>query len=242
MKRWVQMADDVALLQFPWRALGIDFQRNVTLLRLPDRRLIVHSTAPFEPADLNAIRRFGEPAWLVEATLIHDTFAKEGHAAFPHLPYYAPANFTAASGVATESLGSPPPDWAGEIEVLEIAGLRRPNEHAFFHRAARILVLADLLFHFPSGTRGWGRFFIQRVLRLPRLVGMSILFRMMIRDQAAFARSIRQMLEWDFERIIVAHAEPLEEDARTTLIEACRERGISVFPAPADTRAEMRQE
>jgi hypothetical protein len=64
---------------------------------------------------------------------------------------------------------------------------------------------------------------------------MSILFRMMIRDQAAFARSIRRMLTWDFERIIVAHAEPVVEDAKTTLIEACRERGISVFPASADT-------
>jgi hypothetical protein len=64
---------------------------------------------------------------------------------------------------------------------------------------------------------------------------MSILFRMMIRDQAAFARSVRRMLTWDFERIILAHAEPVEEDAKTTLIEACRERGISFFPAPADT-------
>jgi hypothetical protein len=235
MKRWVQLADDVALLQFPWRVFGIDFKRNVTLLRLPDGRLIIHSTAPFEPDDVSAIRRFGKPAWLVEATLIHDTFAKEGRAAFPDLPYYAPADFAQASGVATESLGSPPPDWAGEIEVLEIAGLRRPNEHAFFHRASRTLVLADLLFHFPSDTTGWGRFFTQRIMRLPRLVGMSILFRMMIRDQEAFARSMRQMLEWDFERIVVGHAEPVEEDAKTTLIEGCRDRGISLFPPRNDT-------
>lgn len=235
MKRWVQLADDVALLQFPWRAFGIDFQRNVTLLRLRDGRLIIHSTAPFESEDVSAIGRFGEPAWLVEATLLHDTFAKVGHAAFPELPYYAPADFGQASGVATESLISPPPDWTGEIEVLEIAGLRRPNEHAFFHRASRILVLADLLFHFPSDTTGWGRFFMQRIMRLPRLLGMSVLFRLMIRDQEAFARSMRQMLEWDFERIVVAHAEPVEKDAKIILIEACRDRGISLFPPQDET-------
>lgn len=235
MKRWVQLAEDVALLQFPWPVFGIDFQRNVTLLRLRDGRFIIHSTAPFEPEDVSAIHRFGEPAWLVEATLIHDTFAKEGHAAFPDLPYYAPAAFAEASGVATESLGTPPPDWAGEIEVLEIAGLRRPNEYAFFHRTSRILVLADLLFHFPSDTTGWGRFFMQRIMRLPRLVGMSVLFRMMIRDPAAFARSLRQILEWDFTRIVVGHAEPVERDAKATLIEACRDRGITLFPEGSET-------
>jgi hypothetical protein len=61
---------------------GLIFQRNVTLLRLPDRRLIIHSTAPFEPEDVIAIRRFGEPARLVEATLSHDTFAKGGAGGF----------------------------------------------------------------------------------------------------------------------------------------------------------------
>jgi hypothetical protein len=74
-----------------------------------------------------------------------------------------------------------------------------------------------------------------RIMRLPRLVEMSILFRMMISDQAAFARSLRQMLKWDLGRIVVAHAEPVEEDAKSTLIEACRERGIALYPPANDT-------
>jgi len=33
-RQWRQIADDVVLMSFPFRILGIDFRRNVTLLRM----------------------------------------------------------------------------------------------------------------------------------------------------------------------------------------------------------------
>lgn len=182
--RWRQIAEDVAVLSFPLRAFGIDFGRNVTLMRMRDGRLVIHSTADFSADDVQAMRRFGEPAWLVDATVMHDTFAKPARAAFPRLPYLAPGEFTKASGVTTHSLVSPPSEWVGEIDVLPIAGLRLPNEHAFYHRRSRTLVVADLLFHFSAETRGWARFFARHFMRLPRLRGISAFFRLMIRDRS----------------------------------------------------------
>src|SRR5207249_3839391 len=117
---WRQLADDIALISFPWRTLGIDFKRNVTLLRLGDGRLIVHSSAPFLEQDVVNIRRFGQPAWMVEATMMHDTFAKEGHTAFPNLPYFAPEGFAKASGISTRPLCPTPSDWAGELDVFPV--------------------------------------------------------------------------------------------------------------------------
>jgi hypothetical protein len=146
--RWRQVSDDVVQMSFPWCTLGIDFRRNVTLLRLSDRRVVIHSTARFTAEDIAAIRRFGEPAWLVEATLMHHTFAKEGRAAFPDLPYLAPVGFTKVSGISTESLDPPPSDWKGEIDVSRIDGMRM-NEHALFHRRSRTLGGGFVLF--PAG-------------------------------------------------------------------------------------------
>src|SRR5215831_10987586 len=130
---WHPIADDIVVISFPWRALGIDFKRNVTLIRLADGRLLLHSTAAFTPQDVAAITRFGQPAWLIDATLIHDTFAKEGHAAFPNLPYLAPDGFMKASGIPTIPLDPPPTDWSGQIDVLKIQGIRT-NENILFHR------------------------------------------------------------------------------------------------------------
>lgn len=160
--------------------------------------------------------------------LIHDTFAKQAQAIFPTIPYLAPAGFDRASGILTRPLLPPPADWAGELEVLRIDGLRKIDEHAFFHRASRTLVLAGLLFHFPEDARGWTRFFVRRFMRLPRLLGISALFRLMIRDQEAFARSMRTLLEWDFAQIVVAHGEPIMNDAKSIFAQALRDRGIAL--------------
>ena len=216
-------ADAVSL-----RAFGIDFWRCVTLLRLADGRVVIHSTAPFSEEDAEAIRSFGDPTWLVEATLIHDTFARAARARFPDIPYLAPNGFAKFSGVPTQPLHPPPADWAGEIDVLKVEGLRKINEHAFFHRASRTLVLADLLFHFPADSHGWPRFFAQRIMRLPRLSGISAFFRLMIRDRRAFALSMKKMLGWEFEQIVVGHGEPIRNDAKAIFTRALRDRGLGI--------------
>ena len=214
---WRQIADDVVVMAFPLRFFGIDFARNVTLLRLGDGRLVIHSTAPFTERDVAAIRSFGEPAWLVDATLLHETFAKEGRAALPALHYLAPEGFKAVSGVATQRLDPPPSAWAGEIEVLQVEGTKK-KEHLFFHRRSRTLVVADLFFSFPAETGGWARFFARRIMGLPpNLFGVSRFFRLLITDKQAFERSINKMLEWDFERVVVAHREPLQAGARAAV-------------------------
>jgi hypothetical protein len=225
---WREIAQDIAVLQYPLRAFGIDFRRCVTLLRLADGRVVIHSSAPFTAKDVAAIRRFGVPSWLVEATLMHDTFARPVSAVFPELPYLAPDGFARFSGVPTLPLHPAPPDWAGEIEVLKVDGLRKINEHAFFHLASRTLVLADLLFHFPADSRGWPQFFARHIMRLPRLSGISAFFRLMIRDRAAFALSMKKMLDWDFEQIVVGHSEPIQNDAKRIFAQALRDRGLAI--------------
>ena len=225
-----RITDEVLLMSFPWRALGIDFRRNVTLLRLADGRVVVHSTAPFTEQDIAAIRRFGEPSWLVEATLMHDTFAKQARAALPDVPYLAPEGFAKAAGVQTESLLPPPQEWNGEIDVFKIDGVRM-NEHALFHRRSRTLVVADMFFSFPDETSGWPRFFIQRIMRLPRLFGISLLYRrLVIQDKPAFERSMRTLLNLDFERLVVAHHEPIQIEAKRAVAEAVANAGVSKMP------------
>jgi len=219
---WRQITDDVVVMSFPWHVFRIDFARNVTLLRLRDGRVVIHSSAPFTNEDIAAIREFGEPAWLVDATLLHDTFAREGRAAFPDLPYLAPDGFTKASGIPTEPLGSPPSDWEDQIDVLKLDGTRM-NEHALFHRRSATLVVGDVFFSFPTETHGWARFFVRHIMRLPRLFGISVLFRMTIRDREAFKRSMKALLQWDFDHLVVAHREPLDKDAKPTVEQAQRD-------------------
>lgn len=222
------VAENLWLAQYPQRFFGIEVGRNVTIIRLRDGRLVIHSTAPFTSADLLAIRELGQPGWLLDATLFHDTFAKQGCAAFARIPYLAPRGFRQIADVSTLPLDQPPAQWSGELDVLRLDGAPKVNEHVFLHRASRTLIVADLLFHFPQNSRGWTRLVVRKLMRLPRLIGMSALLRLMIRDKSAFLRCLKEVMKWDFDRIIVGHGEVINTGGKAVLRDALHDRGFEI--------------
>ncbi len=227
-----EVANDLWVLRFPLALLGTQMGRTVTVMRLSSGHLIVHSTAPFTPADITAIHALGRPAWLVDATLFHDTFARHGQAAFPDIPYFTPSGFRRPAGRAsaispeTPSLTSPPTAWAGEVDVLQLHGMPKVREHVFLHRATRTLVVADLLFNFGPRSSAWTRWFFRWPGGIRQFPGMSRLFRASIRDRAAFARSIESVMQWDFDRLIVGHGEIIECGAKAKLKAALAAQGF----------------
>jgi glyoxylase-like metal-dependent hydrolase (beta-lactamase superfamily II) len=91
------------------------------------------------------------------------------------------------------------------------------QEFAVFHRASRTLIVGDLLFNFPENATWWTKFAARWLLRLDRLVGMSLVFRSMIQDKPAFRRSLDEIFAWDFDRVIVGHGEVVERGGKQLL-------------------------
>lgn len=222
-------------LRHPLRLLGVSLGRRTTIIRLASGRLVIHSTAPFTATEVAAIRALGEPGWLVEATGFHDTFTRVGRAAFPGLPCLVPGNWSAITGLpgGTPLLPSPP-DWAGELEVCRLAGMPRVDEHVLLHRPSRTLIVADLVFHLGPDTDAWTRVFMRALAGLRAGPGMSRLFRLMIRDQAAFRRSLAAVGDQDFDRLIPAHGEIVPRDGRALLAAVLARHGLA--PGPGEDR------
>lgn len=209
-----QIAENVWLLRYPLPIFGNDFGRTVTVVRLKSGKLVIHSSAPFAAQEIAAIHELGEPAWLLDATLFHDSFASQGCRAFERVPYLAPAGFREVSGVQTRPLSPSPNEWNGELDVFPLAGMPKVREHVFYHRASRTLIVCDLFFSFGKSGSAWMPFILRYVLRLKNGVGMSGFFRFMIKDRAAFIHSLRPLLSLDFERIIVGHGDIIKRDAQ----------------------------
>jgi hypothetical protein len=210
----LQIAEDLWVLRYPLSLLGTQVGRTVTLIRQRSGHLIIHSTAPFTPSEVKAIRALGPPAWLLDATLFHDTFAAVGRTAFPEIPYAAPKGFP---GVNVRPLTELAQACAGELEVLRIDGMPRVREHVFFHRSSRTLVVADLVFNFGPSATPWTRAFFRWAGGVRQFPGVTRLFRACIRDRSAFQSSIARMMEWNFDRVIVGHGDVLETNAKITL-------------------------
>ncbi len=222
-----QLAENLWVRDYAFRMMGMSLGRRTTVMRLEDGRLVIHSTAPFSEDDVKEIRSLGEPAYLVEATRFHDTFAAEGRRAFPEIPYFVPdaARSWAQGG---RNLSDWPADLAWEVEVREIAGMLSVREHLFFHRASGTLILCDLLFNIGPGGDCWTRIMMGWVNRAYGRPAVSRLYRSTIRDRDAFRHSMRTVLDdWDFRRLVVGHGTIVETDGKTVLEDALRRAGLS---------------
>lgn len=222
------LAENLWIMHFPMRALGMELGRTVTLIGLRSGELALHSTAPFTRADVEEISAIGQPDFLIEATLFHDTFAATARKMFPDAMYLAPEGFSHLTTVPTSSLATPPDSWKGELEVLRLEGMPKIEEHVFFHRPSRTLIVADLIFNFGQDATTWTRFLFRWLSGITDYPGMSRLFRSMIRDREAFARSTQQMMRWDFDRVIVGHGDIIETNGKRAMVAALAKSGLGV--------------
>lgn len=111
------------------------------------------------------------------------------------------------------------------LDYVLLEGAPRKNEVVFFHRTSRTLYAADLFFNIRE-PKGWLTPVTFRMMGVYKRFAVAKIMKRWIKDPAAFRRSIAKMLEWDFERIVVAHGEPVDRDARELAVRALREGGM----------------
>lgn len=220
------LAENLWLLAYPLKMLGADLRRNVTLIRLRSGKMIIHSTAPFSHEDVTAIRSLGEPGWLLDGILRHDTFAKEGRLAFPDIPYLAPEGFSELVGFATTTIVPPPIEWIGELLALEIQGAPEARDTALFHVPSRTLILTELVFNFDGNEPIWTELLLRAAVGGEHHPGMSRPVKAGIKDEVAFQSSLATILEWDFDRVIVGHGDVIEHDGKSKLRAALAAAGF----------------
>lgn len=222
------LAPNVWLKHYPLSVLGTQHGRNVTLIRLTSGKVVVHSMAPFSESDKAEIQALGPTGWLVEAMLLHDTYAKEGRQAFPAVPFLGPPGFEKVVGFATDPLCPSPPEWEGELRVFPLAGAPKLEEQLVLHVPSRTLIVADLVFNFDPAETGWDRFFHRYLAGFKRYPGMSRIFRLFVSDKERFRESLRPVFAADFDRLVVGHGSLIETGAKAKLAAALSDAGFPV--------------
>jgi hypothetical protein len=220
------IAENLWLLAYPLKMLGADLRRNVTVIRLRSGKLIIHSTAPFTPAEVAAIHALGEPGWLLDGILRHDTFAKQGREAFPGIPYLAPEGFSQVVGFPTSPIVPAPAEWNGELLALEIQGAPAARDTALLHAPSRTLILTELIFNFGDDEPLWTELLLRAAVGGAHHPGMSRPFKAGVKDAVAFESSVATILDWDFDRVIVGHGDAIETDGTAKLRAALQAAGF----------------
>lgn len=223
-----ELGQNIRLQQHPLSSFGMKMGRNVVIIRLASGKLVIHSTAAFSGEDVEEIRSFGEPGWILDATNLHDTFATHANSSFPGIPYLVPEGFGPARKTGAKSLGEVPPEWNGEIDVIPVGGMPWTREHVFFHRESGTLIVADLLFNLRPDLDAFTRVMLRLISGIRVYPGNSRMFRFMIRDREAFAASLKQILSLDFHQVVVGHGDPVTENAKETVRRIFSDLGYAV--------------
>jgi hypothetical protein len=200
----------------------------MTVLRLADRQLLIHSPTPLVPSLQAAIADIGTVAWIIGPNRLHYWWIPQWHRAYPAAQVWlAPRIREQAGGhidFPTVELdeGGPRP-WDEEIATLSLNGSYM-TEIVFFHKATRTLILTDLIENFEPRKLGvWERLLAKLggVLdpdgTTPRDMRLTYQQRKPELQQAA-----RIMIEWTPSRIIIAHGRWYETHAEAELRRALR--------------------
>ncbi len=197
--------------------LGTDVGGRMNVIRLSSGGLFLHSPVSLSGELGEWLAGLGEVRYVAVPNRFHHihvggymtAYPDAQFLAAPRLPEKRPdVTFTGLLGEAA------PPDLKGEIEHFVFGGMPSLNEAVFLHKPSRTLILTDLLFNFSEIlTLGQRVFALLDGVRGRPSVSM-LMRQFLIKDKAAVRESADRVLEWDFDRILLAHKDIVERGGR----------------------------
>jgi hypothetical protein len=219
------IADDIWVAEQPLRYLGVALTTRMTIVRLADGILMVHSPIRLTDELRSAAASAGRVRFIVAPNRFHHLFVPDWQKAYPGAQTFcAPGLDTKRADLKfTAILGDEPaPAWADEMDQAFMRALPPLNEIVLFHRKSRTVIFTDLLFNIARHDSAYARF----LLRLDgALHGPAIprSFRLLLhRRRVECAAFLARLLSWDFDRVILAHGELIGSGAKVAIERAWR--------------------
>ncbi|MBS0471170.1 MAG: DUF4336 domain-containing protein [Proteobacteria bacterium] len=198
---------DGETIRFGPPGLKLPFPTRMTLARLPDGGLFVHSPTPLTPALKAQVDALGEVRWLIGPNRIHYWWLPEWHAAYSRAPVYVAPRLReqARSHIDFDTIelaGSAVLPWSNAIDSLGVPG-RYMSEYVFFHRASRTLILTDFIENFEAAKLSSP--FLRWLIRVAGGDGSMPRDMRLTYPRQEVRRAVETMIGWNPERIVVAH-------------------------------------
>jgi hypothetical protein len=217
------LAPEIWVAEAPLRWLGVELGRRMAVIRLSSGELLVHSPAPLTPELRDAFAELGEVRYVVPASRFHGhLYMEQYREAYPQVELFAaPGLESRRRDLSFQGLlgNDVDPRWSEDIDQALFPGSRFLSEIEFLHRPSGSLILGDLCMNIGPDRPFLSRAFV----RLDGVYGrfaMPRTIRLTVRNKRAARLSLKRMLEWDFDRVVVGHGDVVESGGRQALAEA----------------------
>ena len=213
--------DGLWSVEHAFKASGIPLTSRMTLAKVNQQEWAIISAVPLSENLVSEINADAKVSYIIAPNNFHHLFINDAIQHWPDAEVFIPHSLTRKRPDLSKAtiLASSPGAWGNDLQIRKIDGAKMLEEFLFFHAPSKSLIITDLcfnminpegfrqtLFTILSGTRG--------ALKTSRMI------KLLFKDKAAFKASLNEILEWPFERIVVAHGEIIDTDAKAKLQES----------------------
>jgi hypothetical protein len=213
-------------VRVPLRFYGIGMGARMTVCRLSDGALWVHSPIGLEPCLGSEIDSLGTVRHVIAPSRLHHLFLTDFLARYPDAGLYgSPALPKKRPDLRFDGIlgNTPQPGWAADLDQRLIRSDSLFDEVVFFHRRSRTLIVADLLERADETWPPLSRL-IYRLMGLYQRAGPPIDMKLLLslRRRAETRASVDKILSWDFDRLIMSHGALIDSGAKDVVRRAFR--------------------
>lgn len=206
---------EIWVKRVPLRFFSFPMGTRMTVIRLSNGDLFLHSPVKLTQETRAAVEALGTVRYLIAPNRLHHLFIGDWAAAFPGAELWGVRDLMKkrADLAWTGTLGDEaPPGWAGEIDQAVVSSSFQ-DEAEFCHRASKTLILVDLLESvWPED--GWHYRLFARLAGTWKRPATTYDQRASFMRRGPARAAVRRILDWDFERIVIAHGRVVDEDAK----------------------------
>jgi hypothetical protein len=216
-----RVADGVWVADAPFSFFGVRLGTRMTVVRLRDGGLFVHSPVSLTPALRAEVDALGSVRHIVAPNIAHHLYVGEWKEAYPDALLHAALGLAKRRkdlAIDHELRGQVHDAWRADLDATFIEG-SMVNETVFLHRPSRTLVVSDAIQNFDSSPDLPTRLYF-KLMGMHGKRSVSRLIRPFHRDRKAVRRSLDEILRWDFDRLVPCHGDIIETGGKDALVEA----------------------
>jgi hypothetical protein len=209
------LVQDVWTARAPFRFLSFAIGNRMTVVRLPDGGVLLHSPIAIDDTLRAEIDKIGPVRHIVAPNLFHHLFVRPAMQAYPEAKLHAVPELAKKRPDLRidHTLGES--TWDGAITTVTIPGTML-RETVLFHAPSGTLISADLLEYFERCDEAWTRTYL-KAAGVYQKATWNRLLRFLYRDRKAARPAIDKLLELPIERITISHGDNITTDARGAL-------------------------
>lgn len=202
----------------PHVMMGLHLGTRMTVARLRDDSLFVSSPIALDAALRAEIDELGRVSHIVMPNLFHHVYAGPWLDAYPEATTHAPTAMKKKRRdlrIDATLSATAHPDWEGTLIPHPIEGCAL-EETVFVHPTTRTVLSVDLCENFETSSHWPTRSYL-KLAGIHGRIGWSRPLRVLYRDRPMARRSIDALLEHDFDRVVIAHGDIVQEDGKAAV-------------------------